>query len=45
MKFRIENKEAFQVIGITNRVTPIEMVNILVSNKYGDQQMMTRTLN
>ena len=25
MKFRIENKEAFQVIGITNRVTPIEM--------------------
>ncbi|GGD61819.1 AraC family transcriptional regulator [Paenibacillus nasutitermitis] len=25
MKFRIENKEAFQVIGISNRVTPIEM--------------------
>jgi AraC-type DNA-binding domain-containing proteins len=25
MKFRIENKEAFQVIGITNRVAPINM--------------------
>jgi AraC family transcriptional regulator len=25
MKFRIEDKEAFQVIGIPNRVTPIEM--------------------
>ncbi|WP_337104108.1 AraC family transcriptional regulator [Paenibacillus sp. YIM B09110] len=25
MKFRIENKEAFQVIGITNRVTPVDM--------------------
>lgn len=25
MKFRIENKEAFQVIGITNRVTPIDV--------------------
>ncbi|WP_225442550.1 GyrI-like domain-containing protein [Paenibacillus lycopersici] len=24
MKFRIENKEAFQVIGLYNRVTPIE---------------------
>lgn len=25
MKFRIENKEAFQVIGITSRVAPVEM--------------------